>query len=201
MNAHTKHIVAFTKGEIDPLSINALPERMMVKAFGDMFTNGMDFLREFSSDNVVKDIAQRGYDVIHHGYATTVLNPLVQTIHTMIAGNSLRKAPGDRKRKIQIYVPVHWPTLVYQNPTYQLSALISTASRIVDGYQGNILSLDRMTMRSRAYEAQFILAIKAEFPGYPLDIYMQEILQDFPQGIRSESFGPLRYPMVQVQPR
>lgn len=95
-----------------------------------------------------------------------------------------------------IIVPINWINQVVNDPINQSGGVIFTASQVQDFFTDKItgVSLQYVTYRAKAWEAEFLketLTTKDQ-----LNSYQSSILNEYPDGIETESIKHLIYDSI-----
>ena len=80
-----------------------------------------------------------------------------------------------------IILPTGWLESATDDPVMAGGALVFCGSQVVDAYNGRPVS----TQRARAYEAEYLLAVKAASSEWVPNDYQKKVLAEFPEGVKS----------------
>ncbi len=166
------------------------PLRIAGERMGNMFTEGVLLLRGFPNQ-AIQDLAMMVWDIVGNRVVLTALGPAVPSLS--LAAIKMRDT-GETKGII--FVPHNWPTMVREDPVYQLGALVFVGSQAVDYYNERLTTpkeAEAAKKRARAHEAEYLLAIRGISPEIPFNEWQRSVLYEYPQGLKTPSIVPLLY--------
>jgi len=155
------------------------PKRVKGETLGARFTEGVGMLRRFPNPQI-RALADMVWQVVGHRIVPIALGPSVPSL-TFGAMGSAARPDGI------IFVPHEWEAMIKENAVYQLGALVFVGSQAVDYYNGRVgYEPEAMMKRARANEAEYLVTIRETVPDYTFNDWQNQMLTEFPEGLRSE---------------
>lgn len=155
------------------------PMRIKGERLGERFTEGVAMLKLWPSPDV-RTLMSFVWDIVGNRVVPTALGPEVPTLTFAAMGNP---AMPDGI----LFVPHNWEGMIQEDPVCQLGALVFVGSQVVDYYNKRVgFEVEAVKKRARANEAEFLLTIKEAQPDHKFNDWQRSVLDEFPQGLRSE---------------
>lgn len=173
-------MAAFIKGGE---RVEKMPEGDPLRAkgmrLGDRFTEGVAMLRGFPNPDL-RTLMAMVWDIVGNRVVPIALGPEVPSL-TFGAMGSKEKPDGI------IFIPHNWEAMIEEDPVCQLGALVFVGSQAVDFYNGRIAIDPKALMdRARANEAEYLVTIRESAPDHKMNDWQKKMLEEFPEGLRSE---------------
>lgn len=158
------------------------------KRVESFFTVSVNSLRTEFPDPRVRCLMSIAWDLYHHKIIETAMGPVTTTAIAVIGTQT------GTQRAI-IVMPTDWPERVEADAIMQVGGIVYVSSQAVDFWNGKLVGVDPKVVdaRARAYEASFLLGVRAEEVGWQPNGYQAEVLKQYPEGLATPSAAPLLY--------
>ena len=177
----------FAEGKrVDKLAADD-PVRVKGVEIGEMFTSGVAFLANLFPNASIRKLMGLVWNIVGHRITPVALGPEVPSLSLAVMGSKLAA-------QAIILTPHNWIDMVKADPLLQMGALVYVGSQAVDFYNGKTVEDPKTTvLRSKAFEAEFLLTLNNVIPNLVFDTYQQSVVDEMPLGLSTPSVLPLLY--------
>ena len=154
------------------------PLRVTGMSVGDRITAIVGSLSTVFPNETTNHLMRQVWHLFGSRTAMTAVYP-VATPTVAVIGN---------KTGFAVLFPLNWVEDASKDPVMAGGALVFCGSQAVDGYNGCLvgpLFAPISKKRARAYEAEYLLAVRAASPDWGPNEYQKGVLAEFPEGVKS----------------
>ncbi len=156
----------------------------LAKKLGTAFTNHVDFLRTEVPNPDIQHFGTMLWRIIGNQIVPVSIGPDVDTV-------SFLGYQHAGKVRAQLILPKHWEKMCCDDPLLQMGAVVFNGSKVIDTYNDRFDN--GLVERSFAWEAEFYRTLARDAPGVKFNSYQKQVLERYPDGIRSEGIRKAMY--------